>query len=163
MSLDISIRYNKPKVVKSTGTGIFVRDNGCNRELTREEVAERYPDFDLSQLPDESQEYESREFWWRNITHNLTEMASYCVPESKQDISLYDLMWCDEYPADIPRTKYITYLVECAKELEANPDKYKQYNPKNGWGSYEGLLSYVKEFAKALIDAPQDTTIEYSR
>jgi len=40
MSLDIVLRDNK----KSTkvGTGIFIRENGKNRELTLEEAKQRY-------------------------------------------------------------------------------------------------------------------------
>jgi predicted nucleic acid-binding Zn-ribbon protein len=28
------------------------------------------------------------------------------------------------------------------KELESNPDKYKAYNPPDGWGSYEDFVRF---------------------
>jgi len=38
----------------------------------------------------------------------------------------------------------------------------KKHNPKNGWGDYEGLVRFVKEYLKACIDYP-DAEIKVSR
>jgi len=81
---------------------------------------------------------EAKEVFEVNITHNLTEMAKAC--------GLYDCMWGSE-----PRKAWecIEPLVLGIRELEANPEKYKQYNADNGWGKYEDLLRVAKEFLSA--------------
>lgn len=30
--------------------------------------------------------------------------------------------------------------------MQANPDHYKAMNPSNGWGSYEGAMTFLREF-----------------
>jgi hypothetical protein len=72
-----------------------------------------------------------------SITHNLTEMAEAC--------GLYSLMW----EAEGKEVKDLVLpLKQAIKELKNNPEKYKKYNPKNGWGDYEGLLKVAMEFYK---------------
>lgn len=38
-------------------------------------------------------------------------------------------------------------LTSVADELRRAPDRYRQYNPANGWGSYEGALEFLNNFA----------------
>lgn len=33
--------------------------------------------------------------------------------------------------------------------LEADPDRYRAMNPENGWGSYDGVLTVLKEMREA--------------
>jgi len=40
--------------------------------------------------------------------------------------------------------KAIPQLEKAIKELEANSEHYKKMNPKNGWGSYEGAVRFLK-------------------
>jgi hypothetical protein len=35
------------------------------------------------------------------------------------------------------------------------PEKYKTLNPSNGWGSYEGLIEFVKKYHSACLDNPE--------
>ena len=42
MSLDVTLISMTP--ISKKGTGVFVRENGKNRELTIGEVREKYPD-----------------------------------------------------------------------------------------------------------------------
>jgi hypothetical protein len=30
------------------------------------------------------------------------------------------------------------------RRLEADPEHYRQWNPENGWGNYEGALDFVR-------------------
>ena len=39
-------------------------------------------------------------------------------------------------------------------ELKSNPEKYKKFNPENGWGSYEGLLSFAEKYLQACEKYP---------
>lgn len=72
------------------------------------------------------------------------------------------VMWFEIYPDDVSMVLIegmtgeasLSKLIHAIKELEANPDKFKGMNPKNGWGSYDGFLNFVKELAKAAIDYP---------
>lgn len=153
MSLDIYII--SPEPVKRKSTGIWVRDNGQTRELTRKEAIERFPDADPESI--QEIEIETNEFWHGNITGNLTEMAEGCFPDVE---SLYDLLWRDEEPNDI--IYYVYQLFACLIELQDNPDTYKQFNPSNGWGTYEQLIEFVRSFIHALIDMPEGSIIKYS-
>lgn len=155
MSLDIYIVQPEPKVVRSTG--IYVRDNGETRELSLEEAKAMYPDADIK-----VNTYETDEFWHGNITHNLNKMAMQC-PSFDPDYSLYNLLWRDEPINDLNPYFYIDRLISCLGNLENNPDYYKQFNPENGWGTYEQLVKFVKSFVIALIDMPNGSKIEYSR
>lgn len=154
MSLDIYII--SPTPIRKKSTGIWIRDNGKTRELTREEAIKRFPDVD----PESIQEIEitTNEFWHGNITHNLNEMASECLLDLE---SLYDLLWRDEEPSDI--INYVYQLFACLLELQDNPEIYKQFNPSNGWGTYEQLVEFVRSFIHALIDMPEGSEIKYSK
>lgn len=154
MSLDITII--SPEPIKKKSTGIYARIDGQTRELTKEEAIAHFPDVDPNSIIEE--EIETDEFWHGNITHNLCEMARQCYG---RDFCLNDLLWRDEMPDDI--IEYITDLIACLFELEDNPEEYKQYNPANGWGTYEQLVEFVRSFIHALVDMPEGSTIEYSK
>ena len=154
MSLDITII--SPEPIKKKSTGIYARIDGQTRELTKEEAIKHFPDVDSDSIIEK--EIETNEFWHGNITHNLYEMARQCYG---RDFYLNDLLWRDEMPDDI--IEYISNLIACLFELDINPKKYEQYNPSNGWGTYEQLVEFVRSFICALIDMPPGSTIEYSR
>lgn len=154
MSLDITII--SPEPIKKKSTGIYARIDGQTRELTREEAIEHFPDVDPNSIIEN--EIETNEFWHGNITHNLYEMAEQCYG---RDLHLNDLLWRDEMPDDI--IAYISELIACLFELEGNPEEYEQFNPSNGWGTYEQLVEFVRSFIHALIDMPEGSTIEYSK
>ncbi len=46
--------------------------------------------------------------------------------------------------------------------LKENPGYFKQFNPPNGWGSYETLVEFVREYLEACKRYPT-ATIEVSR
>lgn len=158
MSLDITIISPEPCIVKSTG--IYIRDNGSTREATPEECLQKFPDVfnSLNEVP--VQEYETNEFWSGNITHNLGMMAGNCL--SWDDYTLYDLLWRTEEPS-FDKYKYISALSYCLDTLKKDPEHFKKFNPENGWGTYEQLCDFVKEFIKALVSMPEGSHIEYSR
>ena len=137
MSLDLYIKSNTP--VLHRGTGVYIRDNGETKELTtKQEVLTHFPD----------------------INHNLTEMAikckiiSICTPKT-QDIfaTLYDFLWHpkDNLGISIPNMDYLEDVMECYRKLLEKKDFFKQFNPSNGWGTYEQLLRKTKEYINALI------------
>ena len=139
MSLDISIKANNP-VVKN-GTGIFIRENGKTKELTAEEAKERG-------WEGINRDFVSEYAWTGNITHNLCKMASNVTPEGKP-YTLYSLLWGGKYKncRDL-----ISKLHACILYMLMNKEELKKYNPENGWGTYEQLLEFTKEFQMACID-----------
>lgn len=42
-------------------------------------------------------------------------------------------------------------------EMIKNPEKYKEMNPENGWGDYEGALEYLKKLLDACVNNPNGT------
>lgn len=79
-----------------------------------------------------------------------------------ESYSLRELLWRDE-PISEGTYTYITSLVDCLGELTKDPEFFKQFNPENGWGTYEQLVEFVRSFIHALIDMPPGSTIEYSK
>ncbi len=162
MSLDLYIKSNT--LVQHRGTGIYVRNDGGTQELTtKEEVLNYFPDAN----PDEIEEkyFTDSEFFHMNITHNLTKMADKCGTLAKCDccsnnalVTLYDLLWHPEenLKITVPNMGYLDAVMECYKNLLKHPDFFKQYNPKNGWGSYEQLVAKTKEYIKALLSISDD-------
>ena len=95
-----------------------------------------------------------------NITHNLGHMAA-AVQVSK-DLTLYDILWRpDEHGITHART-IVDYVYTGWKELLRQPEKYKKYNPENGWGSYEGLVDFLRVYHAACMEN-LDAKIEVSR
>lgn len=159
MSLDIYII--SPTPIKKKSTGIWVRDNGKTRELSKAEAQEKYPDADIQEI-----EIETNEFWHGNITHNLNKMAQECKIEcdpQHEGLSLYDLLWRDEYPWEMSHLEYTQCLMACLVSLTDEPERYKLFNPSNGWGTYEQLVEFVKSFIHALVDEPYEMEIKYSK
>jgi len=102
----------------------------------------------------QSPEKESKECWncgssyeevesvfWTNITHNLAGMAS--------RVGIYKYLWRPEEIGISKAGDLIKPLEDGLSKLKANPDKYRKYNPKNGWGSYEGFVDVVEEYLEA--------------
>ncbi len=156
MSLDLYIESKTP--VLHRGTGVYVRENGETKELaTKQEVLTYFPDMNPEDI--EEKTYEDKDYFHINITHNLTKMASQCriIGTCNYDadsavVTLYDLMWHpkENLKVTVPNMDYLMDLMECYKNLLQSPDFYRQFNPENGWGTYEQLVRKTKEYIKAL-------------
>ena len=53
----------------------------------------------------------------------------------------------------------IVTLETVIKELETNPEKYKAYNPPNGWGNYDIFVSFCRSVLQTCRENP-DSVIE---
>lgn len=137
MGLDVYLIAEKP--VKKKGTGVFYREGGKTLELTPEQVLERWPDVKIEEF-----EHETKEVYTDNITHNLNKMAEAC--------GLYEPVW---RPKEKKAKDLIPKLEKGIKKLKENPDMFKKLNPENGWGSYEGLLSFAENYLQACINNPE--------
>ena len=47
-------------------------------------------------------------------------------------------------------------LCDAINRMKADPEKYKEMNPPNGWGDYEGCLSYLMRFHDACYSNPEE-------
>lgn len=76
------------------------------------------------------------EEWDRNLTYNLSSMMQ------EGGLILIDL---DGEKAGA----WIATLQTLYKAMLEEPDRFKAHNPPNGWGDYDGLLDFVRDFASA--------------
>ena len=95
-----------------------------------------------------------------NITHNLSKMAS--EVKLSNGLSLYDVLWRpDEHELELAED-IAELLDEGWNILLSEPDRFRQLNPENGWGNYDGLCKFVYEYRNACWNEP-DATIEVCR
>lgn len=94
------------------------------------------------------------EVYTSNITHNLSKMAEQVVVWPS-NLTLRDVLW-------YPREKGLYYARDISELLDeafnillAEPDRFKTYNPENGWGNYENLVSFVYNYRNACWDYPE--------
>jgi hypothetical protein len=102
-----------------------------------------------------------------NITHNLGKMAKEVKYSAEKDdgygdLTLYEVLWRPDemgyvYAKDIADLLDIGWNI-----LLADPEKFKKFNPENGWGSYEGLCLFVYNYRNACWDTP-DAELSVSR
>jgi len=148
MSLDVSLKVVDP--VKRKGTGVFIREGGKNIELTIDQVKERFPESDVIV----EEEFETLEVFDYNITHNLGPMAAAA--------GIYMELWRPEEIGIIKANQLIDPLREGLHKLRSNPEIYKEFNPENGWGDYDGLVNFVTRYLDACYEYP-DSDVEVWR
>lgn len=137
MSLDIYLNMDKP-IKNEGGSGIFVRRDGQTIEISREEWDRKYGGEPTTFTTEEE---ETTEVYHANITHNLGKMA--------KEAGIYEHLW---RPEEIGITKAYQLVQPLSSGfifLQAFPERFKLFNPENGWGSYEGLLKFVLNYAIA--------------
>lgn len=149
MSLDVYL--TGVTRLKRSGSGIFVRDAGSLREITREEWDERNPGHEPCVVQERD---EDCEIYSRNITHNLNAMA--------EAAGIYKALWRPEEIGVTKAGELVPLLADGLAKLEADPERFKVYNPHNGWGSYGGLVDFVRDYLSACRDNP-DADVSVSR
>jgi hypothetical protein len=137
MSLDVSLIF--PDKKNETGSGIFIRENGSIKEISRDEWNEKFPGCEpaITQIGDD----DSKEVYTANITHNLTTMAS--------EAGIYQYLWRPDEINISKAGELIEPLRKGLALLEGDPERFKQFNPSNGWGDYDGLVEFVRRYLKA--------------
>lgn len=81
-----------------------------------------------------------------NITHNLAEMAN--------TAGIYNHLWRPDEIGINTANELVEPLKSGLKLLLDDPEKFKQFNPENGWGSYDGLVNFVKKYIEACEARP---------
>ncbi|KAF0844364.1 hypothetical protein FNL37_1808 [Methylovorus glucosotrophus] len=90
----------------------------------------------------------------RNITHNLTKMAS--------EAGIYKHLWRPEEIGITKASELIKPLEDALDLLKSDPDGFEQFNASNGWGTYAGFVDFVKDYLEACKSNP-DATISVDR
>ena len=89
-----------------------------------------------------------------NITHNLNTMAS--------EAGIYQALWRPEEIGATTGRDLIPRLQAGLAQLIAHPQRFKAFNPENGWGDYDGLVRLARSVLAACEDHP-DAKIRVSR
>ena len=151
MSLDVYLT-TKEVYLKEPSSGIFIRENGQTVEISEEEWNKRYPDRQAVKF--KSEETETNEVYSANITHNLNTMAI--------EAGIYEHLWRPDEIA-ITKAKQLIYPLRVGLDiLKSDPERFKKFNPENGWGSYEGLVEFVEDYLNACYQFPE-AEVEVSR
>lgn len=105
-------------------------------------------------LHDPTSTYCTDSLFWGNVTHNMGIMAD--------KAGIYKALWRPEeigakYAKDI-----IGVVEKGLYDLNTRPEYFKQFNPYNGWGNYEGFIEFVEKYLLALKEYP-DAVISISR
>ena len=96
-----------------------------------------------------------------NITHNLGKMAG--EVKLSNGMTLYEVLWRPDEQEGLKFARDISELLdEGWNILLSDPEKFKQFNPENGWGSYDGLCNFVYKYRNACWDTP-DAELRVSR
>lgn len=94
------------------------------------------------------------EVYWRNITHNLGEMAG--------EAGVYEHLWRPDEIGITQAGQLVEPLEAGLKLLESDPARFKAFDPPNKWGDYAGLVDFVREYLKACRENP-DADVAVSR
>jgi hypothetical protein len=89
-----------------------------------------------------------------NITHNLNSMAS--------EAGIYKHLWRPEEIGITKAGQLIQPLTDALALLLAEPQRFEKFNPANGWGSYDGLVNFLRSYLAACSENP-DASISVSR
>ena len=149
MSLDVNLRVERA-LPSDGGSGIFVREDGTTREVSRAEWNAKFPGVELVEPLDD----DGGEVYWANITHNLCDMA--------EAAGIYKALWRPEEIGISRAVDLIDPLTEGLEKLRADPEKYRAFNAPNNWGKYENLVSFVEQYLAACRKHPT-ATINVSR
>lgn len=155
MSLDVYLQRKHETLTvdpaSSVRDAIFIREDGSTKEISREEWDRRFPGREpVTAMIGEDPE----EIYSANITHNLGDMA-YAA-------DLYYVLWRPEERGWTKASQLIEPMRRGLETLKSDPTRYQSFNPKNGWGDYDGLVTFTEKYLQACIDNP-DADVHVSR
>lgn len=138
MSLDVMLVLpNRSR----TSSGIFIRENGQNKEISREEWGSRFPNREPVVI-----QYEEMSVYHNNITHNLNSMAT--------EAGLYYPMWRPETLGFTHAHQLVESLTNGLALLQEDPERFAPFAPENAWGTYAGLVEFTRQYLEACIRYP---------
>jgi hypothetical protein len=141
MSLDFYLEYPQLRIA-SGGPKIFVRRNGQNVEINREEWDRLNP----GREPVTFDAGETSTVYGANITHNLGKMAA--------EAGIYDCLWRPEENGIVFSDQMVRPLESGIAQLKSDRKHYERFNPENGWGDYDGLVRFAEAILAACREYP---------
>lgn len=149
MSLDVYLHLEG--ATKPHGSGIFFREDGVTRELTRAEWDERFPGREpvTFSLPVTEAEGTNAEVFTANITHNMCRMAD--------EVGIYEVLWRPEQVGITHAHALIEPLRQGLARLLDEEERLQVFNPENGWGNHEVLVNFVRSYLEACETFPMAT------
>jgi hypothetical protein len=81
-----------------------------------------------------------------NVTHNLNRMA--------QEAGIYQHLWRPDEIGISRARQLIEPLAAGVELMRAEPDRFRAFNPANGWGSYDAFVPWVEAYLQACRDNP---------
>lgn len=140
MSLDVYLTVDETIVSKPK---IYMRADGQVKAISPEEWQEKFPGTE----PVVVAEHEDNKVYSANITHNLNKMAG--------EAGIYKHLWRPDEIGIERAEELIEPLYEGLALLKSDAERFKKYNPENGWGTYEGLVCFVENYLVACKEYPQ--------
>lgn len=89
-----------------------------------------------------------------NITNNLAMMAN--------EAGIYQQLWRPDEIGVTQAEQLIEPLADGLKRLLDDPARFQKLNPPNGWGDYDGLVRFVREYLNSCREFP-DAEVKVSR
>jgi hypothetical protein len=83
----------------------------------------------------------------KDLTANLLTMA--------READLEQAIWNPEIIGAFQAGDVLPHLIKGVKELIGDSEKYQQYNPSNGWGTYFTLVVFVQRYIAACLNNPE--------
>lgn len=144
MSLDVYLTLNGAQNISRSG--IFIREGGVIKEISRQEWDERFHDREpvTAHIPsDDERVFDA------NITHNLNKMADAA--------GIYKHLWRPEEIGITHARQLIEPLRAGIAKMESDPEAYRAFNPPNGWGSYDVFIPWIRRYLEACEKYPEAT------
>ena len=80
------------------------------------------------------------------MTHNLARMAA--------EAGVYQLLWRPEDLGITHAHQLLQPLQEGLLRLVSDPARFQQFDPENGWGAYEELVEFTRQYHAACLLYP---------
>ena len=84
-----------------------------------------------------------------NITHNLGRLA--------EEAGVYLAVWRPEEAGINQAGQLIEPLSKAIELLKREPDRFRQFNAANGWGTYDQFLPWLQSYLDACLQHPTAT------
>ncbi len=93
------------------------------------------------------EEMRMTDIYHANITHNLNDMA--------KEAGIYMHLWRPDEIGITKARELVAPLTEGLALLRSDPERFRQFTPENGWGSYEGLVKFIQNYLDACHENPE--------
>jgi len=87
-----------------------------------------------------------KEYYSANVTHNLGRMA--------EEAGIYEVLWRGPENGIEIAKQLIEPLEEGIAKMKVDPQHFRQFSAKNGWGMYEDFVPWAEKLLEACKEWP---------